>query len=264
MFVILLCVNISVNAQEYLYIHQTDGTENYFKIDEIEEVNFDKTSISVLPIPPSAETIIHNGHEAVDIGLSVKWASCNIGALEPEGRGDYYAWGESRTKSKYTIENSKYYNTSYEDLLNGKHIINSQDHLEFDYDVATIKWGKGWRCPSAAEMKELISLQCKWEYVVINNQECAKITGPNGNHIILPLAGYYEDSNLLYADDDYISTNKACYWSSDIYFIRSDLDYEKDSFSLSCEFNNIDRLEYKVGSRRRYFGCPIRPVCVIK
>lgn len=91
MFVILLCVNISVNAQEYLYIHQTDGTENYFKIDEIEEVNFDKTSISVLPIPPSAETIIHNGHEAVDIGLSVKWASCNIGALEPEGRGDYFA-----------------------------------------------------------------------------------------------------------------------------------------------------------------------------
>ena len=57
-------------------------------------------------------TEVHSGHEYVDLGLSVKWATMNVGATSPEGYGDYYAWGETETKSSYTLNNYKWYESS--------------------------------------------------------------------------------------------------------------------------------------------------------
>ena len=71
---------------------------------------------------------------AVDLGLSVKWAICNIGAENPEDFGDYFAWGETSPKSEYTEENCSTYRVIIEDFSGNP-----------QYDVATANWGNGWR-----------------------------------------------------------------------------------------------------------------------
>ncbi len=87
-----------------------------------------------------------NGHEWVDLGLSVKWATCNVGASSPSDFGGYYAWGELTEKSSYTEENSKTYGDSSISDIGG----NPQ------YDVATATWGSSWRLPTEHELQELI------------------------------------------------------------------------------------------------------------
>ena len=76
-----------------------------------------------------------NGHEWVDLGLSVRWATCNVGSSVPSGYGDYYAWGEIETKMEYTEENSVTYGVELGDISGNP-----------QYDVATANWGEGWGC----------------------------------------------------------------------------------------------------------------------
>ena len=85
MAVIALMMTISASAQFYIYC--SDG--NVIKVD------------SISMIAPSENVDSHNGHEYVDLGLSVKWATCNVGATKPEEYGDYFAWGETQPKSNY-------------------------------------------------------------------------------------------------------------------------------------------------------------------
>ena len=80
---------------------------------------------------PASGTI--DGYEYVDLGLSVLWATCNIGADKPEDYGDYYAWGESETKSTYTESNSATYGKTFYTFL----------------DAASAHWGLAWRIPTA-------------------------------------------------------------------------------------------------------------------
>ena len=92
----------------------------------------------------------YNGHEYVDLGLSVMWATCNVGANSPEECGGYYAWGETKTKNVYSFENSKTYDKKIADFSG-----------DAQYDAATANWGGLWRMPTKAEADEL--LRCKWE-----------------------------------------------------------------------------------------------------
>ena len=124
-----------------------------------------------------------NHVHAVDLGLSVKWACCNVGAESPEGYGGYYAWGETEEKSNYTWENYKYYNSSTGDFNNiGSNISGTS------YDVAHVKWGGSWRMPTWDEINELCYM-CSWEWTSVNGVSGQKVTGPNGNSIFLPAAG---------------------------------------------------------------------------
>ena len=122
-----------------------------------------------------------NEHGYIDLGLSVRWATCNIGADSPEEYGDYFAWGETETKSSYDIDNCETW---------GKEIT---DIKGTSRDVAHVKWGSPWRMPTEEEFKELI-VYCDWEWVSSNKKE-EKITGymvtskRNGNSIFLPAAG---------------------------------------------------------------------------
>ena len=120
-----------------------------------------------------------SGHEYVDLGLSVKWATCNVGASKPEDYGDYYAWGESRTKMDegYMLDNCETYGKSMGDIKG-----NSR------YDAARANWGGTWRMPTKAEMQELID-KCNWKWTTQNGVKGYKFTGPNGNSIFLPAAG---------------------------------------------------------------------------
>ncbi len=118
-----------------------------------------------------------NGHEYVDLGLSVKWATCNVGASSPSDYGNYYAWGETSTKSSYTKENSVTYQKTMGSIAGNP-----------KYDAARASWGSTWRLPTDKEIDELIN-KCKWSWTTQGGHKGYKITGPNGNSIFLPAAG---------------------------------------------------------------------------
>ena len=139
----------------------------------------------------------NNKHEAVDLGLSVKWATCNVGAESPEEYGDYFAWGETTTKSEYTYENSKTCGKNIGDIAGDP-----------EYDAATANWGYGWRLPTKAECEELIEY-CTLEYTTLGDNHGFKLTSKiNGNSIFLPAAGYRYGSSLNGAGTD------GYYWGS--------------------------------------------------
>lgn len=147
-----------------------------------------------------------SSYDAVDLGLSVKWASCNVGAESPEEYGDYFAWGETETKSSYTSDNSVTYGLSISEL-ESRGIIGSDGNLTAAYDAATANWGDGWRMPTLDEIKELLN-NCTWNWTTLNGVNGRLVTGPNGNSIFLPAAGCRYDSSL------YDAGSYGYYWSA--------------------------------------------------
>ena len=136
-----------------------------------------------------------NGHDYVDLGLSVKWATCNVGATRPEDYGNYYAWGEIQTKSEYTEENS---------LTYGKDIGNISGNSQ--YDVARAQWGSSWRLPTKSEIQELLD-KCKWEWTTVGGHKGNRVTGPNGKSIFLPAA------SCRYGTSVRFQGSSGSYWS---------------------------------------------------
>lgn len=144
--------------------------------------------------------------DAIDLGLSVKWASHNVGASSPEGYGGYYAWGETEEKNDYDWDTYKYYDNSTGDLIYiGSNISGTQ------YDVAHVKWGGSWRMPTLDEIKELIN-NCTWKWTTLNGVNGQLVTGPNGNSIFLPAAGSCDGTDL------YDRGSYGIYWSATLYY----------------------------------------------
>lgn len=139
-------------------------------------------------------------HEAVDLGLSVKWATCNVGAKKPEEHGDYYAWGAIK---KLYYDRDTYYKYSM-----GHKIHVTRSKLEASSDVAQVKWGWTWRMPTYYEFYELEEY-CEWQWTEMGGIHGYKVTGKNGNSIFLPAAGYCEEDNL------YLWGEVGNYWSSE-------------------------------------------------
>lgn len=138
--------------------------------------------------------VLVSGHEAVDLGLSVKWATCNVGSYTPEGYGEYYAWGETETKSDYSWKTYKWckgtddtmtkYCTDEEyGTVDNRTVLTSSD------DVATVKWGKKWRMPTKEEIEELLD-ECTWTWTTQNYVNGYIVIGPSGKKMFLPAAGY--------------------------------------------------------------------------
>ena len=141
------------------------------------------------------------GLTAVDLGLSVKWASCNVGAAKPEDIGGRFAWGETEEKSEYTEANyshaqaKKTYDTSYGNWEKTTIYIYDDKLLSLlgtDYDVAHVKLGGKWRIPLQSECEELIN-NCKVIQTTLNGVKGYKYTASNGNSIFLPSVDEYKD-----------------------------------------------------------------------
>ena len=206
------------------------------------------------PTTPEEPKNMENGHEYVDLGLSVKWATCNVGANSPEEYGDYFAWGEVEPKEVYDWSTYKWCNGSYNSLTKYNtssgygSVVDNKTVLEAADDAATANWGGAWRMPTDAEMTEILE-QCTWTWTTENGVGGYKVTsnkeGYTDKSIFLPAAGYRVDSSLDAAGSGY-------YWLSslgtvcpelahDLYFTSSDVD----------SYNDYNRC----------YGRSIRPVC---
>lgn len=177
---------------------------------------------------------IINGHEYVDLGLSVKWATCNVGAENPWDYGDYFAWGEIAPKDEYTIDNSLTCGVEMPDISGNP-----------EYDAARANWGGTWRIPTGMEMDELLA-DCTWEWTTEQDVTGYRVTGPNGNSIFLPAAGSYSGSSL------YSAGNYGYYWSSTPY--GSDTEY---AYAYSLYFYSSNQ---SWNWDDRDYGESIRPV----
>ncbi len=135
----------------------------------------------------NTDSIFVDGHECVDLGLSVKWATCNIGAATPFDFGDYFAWAEINPVPDYRARFCK----SWGKLLP---FIGGNAAL----DTATAHWGENWRMPSGAEIDEIVD-KCQWQWTNENGVNGCRVTGPNGNSVFFPAAGYMIGTELKYA-----------------------------------------------------------------
>lgn len=192
----------------------------------------------------SSKTGKHNGYEWVDLGLSVKWATCNVGASTPEASGDYYAWGSIdgyNEKNKIEHNWKTYFDTYDEGKTFVKYSLHKKDEIEQEDDVAHVKWGGSWRMPKSWELYELRS-GCNWDWDYIKN--CYKVTSKkNGESIFLPAAGY------SYLGHINLKNDHGVYWSSNL---KSDteayyLNFDSENVATYISFN-------------RCVGMSVRPV----
>ena len=156
-------------------------------------------------------------HEWVDLGLpsGTLWATCNIGADNPEDYGDYFAWGETEPKEFYSWENYKWcigsdttlikYCTSSFYGYNG--FIDNKTKLDPDDDAAYVNWGAAWCIPTQEQLNELRT-KCTWAWTTQNGVNGRLVTGPNGNSLFLPATGHRWNDSLSFVD------SWGYYWSN--------------------------------------------------
>lgn len=183
-------------------------------------------------------------HTYVDLGLSVKWATCNIGASSPEEYGDYFAWGETEPKEVYVWSTYKWCNGSQNTLTkyctNKEYgAVDNKITLELEDDAAHVNWGGEWRMPTKAELEELRE-KCTWMPAQINGVSGREITGPNGNKLFLPYSGYCSEGK-------YPGGGQASCWSN-------------TSSSFNAYYLTYNWSGYYVVADLRCFGFTVRAV----
>ena len=219
-------------------------------------------SVTVTIISPSLPV-----PEVVDLGLSVKWASFNLGATKPEEYGDYYAWGETEPyyssldpltwkpgkETGYDWSSYKWCNnghqaltkycddqySGYNGFTDGKTVLDPED------DAAHVNLGGRWRIPTGQEMDELVK-ECTWEWTSRNGVIGRLVTGPNGNSIFLPAAGFRNYKNFSNVQ------SWGYYWTSRL---ASSVDLTCRAFTF-----NFDRSTVYRNGKNRCYGISIRPV----
>lgn len=195
-------------------------------------------------------TQTQQNHEYVDLGLpsGTLWATCNIGANNPEDYGDYFAWGETVPKQVYEIETYMWYNNSYYMLTkyctnSSNGYVDNKTELDSEDDAATVNWGPSWSVPTQEQFQELAD-NCNWIWISINGVGGQKVTRRNGNTIFLPCGGYRLNSSL------YNPYTYGYYWSNKL--------SSNDSYEACCL--NIVPGEPYWGDLLRIAGCTVRAV----
>lgn len=189
-----------------------------------------------------------NHPHAIDLGIGVKFSCCNVGADSPTGYGNYYAWGETSTKSQYDWSTYKWCNGTYNTMT--KYCTDSKfgtvdniTTLELSDDAARANWGSPWRMPTYDELNKL-NTQCTWTWVTVDGINGYRVTAANGNSIFLPTAGCRYDAGL-----DPVGSN-GYFWSSSLLSSSSD-------GALGLDFHSGD---HGLDSSSRYDGRSVRPV----
>lgn len=224
--------------------------------------------ISIRPVKGPGVPVPNN---CVDLGLAsgVLWAKCNIGTTEPTQLGNYYAWGELSTKKEYYSTNYKHFDKHGVIKYNEK---DGKTVLELEDDVARANLGVGYRIPTKADWEELLE-DCKWEAVTSTlpvtldpSQRKGiarwKVTGPNGNSIVLPMTGGFKaDGWGVMPDYDTYYTTANLYPAE----LQSDEDKYQEAVALTWPLFAEETAsggieEPSFGSIYRDFGVVVRPV----
>lgn len=186
--------------------------------------------ISIRPVKGPGMPVPNN---CVDLGLAsgLLWGKYNLGTTDPTKPGDYYSWGEIETKKKYS-DNYKFYGKS--SIKDGVIKYNRRDGkmvLELEDDAANVVLGVGYRIPTKEDWQELLD-ECKWEAETFTAPiewdpsqkkfiKLWKVTGPNGNSIILPNSngckfekGYEKEDYTFYTTSTLRPRNEY-YWPND-------------------------------------------------
>ncbi|MBQ9173234.1 MAG: hypothetical protein IJ161_05815, partial [Bacteroidales bacterium] len=186
------------------------------------------------------------GHEYVEMGDGLRWATMNVGASAPEAYGDYFAWGETTTKTDYSW--STYFdNPSGDGVTFTKYAMDKKTVLDLTDDAARVNWGSTWRMPTDAEWFALLdtaNFDWDWDDVRKGYKVTSKVNGYAGNSIFLPAAGYRYGTSLGFAG------SFGLYWSSSLYE-----SYSYDAWSVRFGSSIVHRY-----SRDRYSGFSVRPV----
>lgn len=186
-------------------------------------------------------------HSYVDLGLSVKWATCNIGAETPEEYGEFFAWGEVEPKENYSWRTYKWSNITGSILTkynteSSCGTVDNKTQLDISDDAASANWGGDWRMPTAAEWEEL-RRECTWTW---NNKGYRVTSDINGKSIFLPAAGTMNEST---------HSNQSEYG----WYRSSSLDTDNPRNNNGMVFSYL--IGYgRSGSSKRYQGCSVRPV----
>ncbi len=228
------CQPLEVEISEFV----TGGAEYQMHI--VYEKNSVVEPVVVEPTPPSNNaTVTHDdndmpvmeentahpttsigGHEYVDLGLpsGTLWATCNIGANAPEEYGDYFAWGETDTKSTYDWSTYKYCleikgepmftKYCFQKKWGYQKFTDSRTALESSDDAATVNWGNYWCMPTRAQFQELKD-ECTWTWTTKNSKDGYEVKGPSGMTIFLPAAGCRVNESLYDVgfDGSYLSSS---------------------------------------------------------
>lgn len=174
-----------VNFSEYLQNDTLESNTTYDLQIAITKYDFHK---HYSPMSNGEE----NGHKYVDLGLSVYWATCNIGANIPNEDGDLFAWGEISPRKNFSLENYIYYTghkNSLADEAYTNYWLNNCNGVTLKKidDAASVNWGGSWRIPNNEELIELFT-NCTFYWTTYNGNSGLVVTGPNGNSIFLPYA----------------------------------------------------------------------------
>lgn len=222
--------------------------------------------ISIRPVKGPGVPVPNN---CVDLGLNsgLLWAKCNMGTTKPTEPGDYYAWGETSTKKKYA-ENYKFYGKS--SLKDGVIKYNRRDGkmvLELEDDAANVVLGVGYRIPTKEDWKELLD-ECTWEAETFTAPiewdpsqkkfiKLWKVTGPNGNSIILPNSnGYKFEKGYEKEDYTFYTTSTLRPRNEPLFY-----DYLNDMTAWTVRWS-IEAKETSDGNiEEPYFDDDIRRMC---
>ena len=214
-------------------------------------------------------------NDCVDLGLAsgLLWAKYNIGTTEPTQLGSYYAWGETSTKKEYYSTNYKHFKAKYNIEVLKYNEKDGKEVLELEDDAARANIGAGYRIPTKEDWEELLE-DCKWEAVTTTLSEIIdpsqtkiiarwKVTGPNGNSIVLPMtSGFRADGWGVMPDNDTYYTTANLYPPADE--LSDEYKYQKavaltwPMFAKETSSGGIEEPSFK--SIFRDFGVVVRPV----
>ena len=131
---------------------------------------------------------------AVNLGISVKWAACNVGAESPSDYDNHNAWGETESKEWYnwllyfdSVQRNNHYYKKYN--------VGHKDQHDLEDAVAHVQMVKNWRMPTKDEFDELLS-RCTWIWSKYEGHRGDFVVGSTGNAIFLPAGGHYEGYRL--------------------------------------------------------------------
>lgn len=184
---------ITSDKTVYLEVYYDQSRSQYFNYGEEFVI---EVYLNGEPIHPENNNGGKEDEAYIDLGLpsGTLWATCNLGSESKYLAGDYYAWGETSTKSEYTEYNykwgtygnyTKYVTNSAYGIYDGKLELDKED------DAATVILGEEWRMPTLEEWQELkdYCTWCGYSDASTNNNMVSEGTGPNGNKIFLPVTG---------------------------------------------------------------------------